>query len=161
MIVLNMFFLSASLSCFETRPGTVVSSLWTIILGAFGLVICPAVGLLSDCYYGRYRVLLASVWILLLGIVLKGIEIVLDNVVIMKNEIIPHASIGFTTLSLTLYVSCIIPFTMDQLVGASGEQFSFTIYWILWPGFLLTLLTTVFKAFLPGGYGVLMQFYLV
>ena len=36
------------------------------------------------------------------------------------------------SLSVACYISCAIPFTIDQLVGASGEELSFSIYWIIW-----------------------------
>ena len=41
---------------------------------------------------------------------------------------------------------------MDQLVGATGEQLSFTIYWLLWPIFSLTMTENVFKVYLPEDY---------
>ena len=83
---------------------------------------------------------------------LKAIQIVLytlDMIIIME-AVITYTRIVIGGLSLILYVSCVIPFTMDQLVGASGEEFSFTIYWILWPIVFLPMLTEIFKFFLPG-----------
>ena len=124
MVVLNTFFLAATLSCIDhAHPGTLPGAwLWNIILGALGLVLCPVVGLLSDCYFGRYKVLRASVCILLLGIVLKAIEILLSTLdIIILNNLLTYTSSVLALLSLGLYVSCVIPFTMDQLVGASGE----------------------------------------
>ena len=35
-------------------------------------------------------------------------------------------------LSLAFYFSCVLPFTIDQVLGAFGEELTFTIQWIIW-----------------------------
>ena len=37
------------------------------------------------------------------------------------------------------YIACILPFIRDQLIGASGKQFSFVMYWMVWGKGLLLL----------------------
>ena len=159
MIVLNVFFLMATLSCFEytkagITPGSHHSPLLSIPV-ALALVSCPVVGLISDCCSGRYNVLRASIFLLLLGIVLKALDIVLnalDKIII--GEVFQYTMFAAVVLSLSLYVSCVIPFTMDQVVGASGEQFSFTIYWMLWPVVVIEILKLVIIPFLPRNYAL-------
>ena len=35
-------------------------------------------------------------------------------------------------LLVACFIACVLPFTIDQLARALGEQLSFTIYWIVW-----------------------------
>ena len=159
MIVLNMFFLMATLSCYEyTKSGITPgshNSPWLSIPVALVLVSCPVLGLISDCCSGRYNVLRASIFLLLLSIVLKALDIVFIAVdKILIGEVFQYIMLATVTLSLTLYVSCVIPFTMDQLVGASGEEFSFTIYWILWPVVVIEMLKLVTRPMLPRDYAL-------
>ena len=74
------------------------------------LVSCPVVGLLSDCDFGRFKVLRASVWILLVGIVLRAIGFQLYELdVIILEEAIPYITFVIVGLSLALY-TCLVKY---------------------------------------------------
>ena len=45
------------------------------------------------------------------------------------------------------YIACVLPFTADQLIGASGEQFSFGMYWVMWSVVIAT--HTVLLTYVP------------
>ena len=55
-------------------------------------------------------------------------------------------------LSVSCHLSCVIPFTIDQLVGASGEELSFTIYWIVWAWWTFGSVPHFFNCYLPKSY---------
>ena len=101
MIILNTFFLVASFWSLE--PGKVETaphdhhSKWLIIPCALGLVLFPIVGLVCDCYVGRYKVLQASIYILLFGIVMKAID------VMTLEGVIWFSSIAITALSIATH----------------------------------------------------------
>ena len=86
------------------------------------------VGWLTDCWIGRYRILTLASYFLLVCIILKGIFkfFLEENVRIL----IFFASSAWS-MSVVCYLACIFQFTMDQSVGASGEELSFIIHWIL------------------------------
>ena len=90
------------------------------------VILCPIIGLLSDCWIGRFKVLKAATYFLLVAIILKGVTI------INPSSVVLYLAVAAWTLSFTCYFTCIIQFTTDQLIGASGEELSFAIYWLLW-----------------------------
>ena len=86
-------------------------------------ILCPIIGLLSDCWIGRFKVLKAATYFLLVAIILKGVTIITPSSVVL------YLAVAAWTLSFACYLTCIIQFTTDQLIGASGEELSFAIYW--------------------------------
>ena len=89
-------------------------------------VICLIIGLLSDCWIGRFKVLKAAMYFLLVTIILKGVTI------ITPSSMVLYLAVTAWTFSFACYFTCIIQFATDQLIGASGEELSFIIYWLLW-----------------------------
>ena len=110
-----------------------IFNLFTVI--QISLLFYPIVGLIADMCVGRYRMILGStlfcliMWIATVIIVTLHIEAI---------------SVWFGTISLIVlgvsYIgvagieSIIIPFNIDQLMGASGDELSATIYWHFFAG---------------------------
>ena len=76
-------------------------------------VICALFGLLSDCCTGRFKVRKAATYFLLVAVVLKGVTIITTSPVAL------YLTLAMWTLSFACYLTCIIQFTTDQLIGAS------------------------------------------
>ena len=106
-------------------PSSTPSLALTILVGAIALS-APIIGILSECYFGRYKIITLSLYPWMSSIILSAIGLILPSDVCL--------SLGFFAMSscMACYVPCILPFTIDQLVGASGEELSFTIYWMVW-----------------------------
>ena len=49
--------------------------------------------------------------------------------------------LGLHCIGGSCYVACSFPFIGNQLIGASGEQFSFAMHWLMW-GFVIAYKTT-------------------
>ena len=92
------------------------------------LVMYPIVGLVSDCWLGRYKVLSASMCLLSVAVLLKTLE----ELVFGNTLLLTYCTTAFQEFAVTCYFACVFQFTTDQLVGASGEQLSFAIYWLIW-----------------------------
>ena len=129
VILLNIFIVLSASACvlnFQIEPLSLRVVLFSILSG-FVLFLSPVMALLSECYFGRYKILQTSIYTLLFAILLIGLTIVA----------MPTSSwyvvCLLLMLSIAFYMSCILPFAMDQMVGASGEELSFTFYWIVWP----------------------------
>ena len=103
----------------------------------------PFIGLLSDCYFGRYRILTASLYLWLLSIVFMA----LDVIILSRLPLLYYACTTALVLSWACFAACVLPFTIDQLVGASGEQLSFTIYWIVWACVIQLSISGIFSCF--------------
>ena len=83
------------------------------------------IGLLSDCWIGRFKILKAATYFQFFAIVLKGVTI------ITISPVVVYLDVAVWTLAIACYCTCIIQFTTDQLIGVSGEELSFVIYWFL------------------------------
>ena len=57
---------------------------------------------------------------------------------------------GLCCIEASCYVANAFPFAADQLIGASGEQLSFAVYWIMW-GFVIAYHTVLLKS-IPSDY---------
>ena len=122
LLVLNLLFTLSLITCSSD-----------LLYGSAGLIeflslliLCPIIGLLSDSWIGRSRILKAAIYFQLMAIMLKGITI------ITTSPVAVYLTVVVWTLAITCYCTCIIQFTTDQLIGASGEELSFAIYWLLW-----------------------------
>ena len=122
LLVWNLFFAISLTMCISE----LLIDNYTVIEFLSIPIICPVIGLLCDCWIGRFKILKVSTYFLLVAIVLKGVTIIITSPVAL------HLAVAIWTLSLACCLTCIIQFTIDQLIGASGEELSFVIYWLLW-----------------------------
>ena len=76
-------------------------------------------GLLADCWIGRYRDVMASFIVGLITWIVVGVNIISTNT--------PLLALGIASLLITsaLFRANIIPFNIDQLIEASGDELSF------------------------------------
>ena len=133
LIVWNAFLGLAFFSC---GTGLHVWHTFTIIEYGASLVAYPFIGFLADCYIGRFKVLKVAQYLVLLAVTLK----ILGKLVIC-NDYILYVAIAFLVLAGTGYIATMLQFTLDQLVGASGEQLTFAIYWLLWGGLTTAIIS--------------------
>ena len=143
MILFNFLFATTlvevaipSKSYCSTEPSTV----W---MWAAATLLFPIFGLISDTYFGRYKFLTASLYLWLISITFMALE------VIIPSEALHLLHYAARVVSIGCYISCAIPFTIDQVVGASGEELSFTIYWILWPWITFANVINILPFILP------------
>ena len=81
----------------------------------------------------------ASMYLTLLAIIMK-----LIGKEVIETDYILHIAVVVLALAGSGYTACILQFTLDQLVGASGEQLTFAIYWLIWGGFTTACFTNMF-----------------
>ena len=80
-------------------------------------------GLLADCWIGRYCGVMASFIFGLITWIIVGVSIISTN--------IPMLAFGIASMLITsaLFRANIIPFNIDQLVEASGDELSAIVQW--------------------------------
>ena len=135
VILLNTLIILSASACvlnFVIEPLSLRIVLFSILAGC-ALLLSPVIALLSECYFGRYKVLQTSLYALLLAIVLIRLTIVTMPISTW------YVVCLVLMLSIACYASCIIPFAMDQMVEESGEELTFTFYWITWPSVVCAL----------------------
>ena len=142
MIIINALFASSTLQLATVLKEVsdsvqylyVLENSPVMVVFAVSSLLCPFFGWLSDSYVGRYKILVASLYLWLLSIIFMALKVII--IVALDEFILSMALYSFHILalwlSMTCFMACVLPFTIDQLVGGSGEQLSFTIYWIVW-----------------------------
>ena len=117
--VLSFFSCKAQLTTFPDKP---------VLEYSVMAIFYPTIGLIADSFLGRYKTLSVSSYLMTVAVALRGLkELLLSNSLFLTYFI--EAILG---LAGVCYFACIFQFTTDQLVGASGEQLSFAIYWLIW-----------------------------
>ncbi len=98
----------------------------------------PFAGLIASAYFGRYKTLYASLWLMWSGLMAITVILVLHSVlpdseaqqtVAFSGVVIAEVVyfIGFTGFSVNS-----VPFGLDQMPDASGEQICAFIHWYVW-----------------------------
>ena len=99
----------------------------------------PIAGIVADTCVGRFRVIQASTIFLIVSSLFNTLLMCLrdySSSTTFTVETLMLLMEGLCCIGESCYVACALPFIGDQLIGASGEQLSFAIYWIMW-GFII------------------------
>ena len=113
-----------------------------IVCGSFSVLLMPLAGWLGDTWIGRYRVIISgsllsivALWIVLIAFVVLQFNWTPIPALVVLCIAMPVSIIGIGSIMNTM-----APFTIDQMIGASGEDISAAVQWIWW-GFSITTLT--------------------
>ena len=100
------------------------------------------------CWYTckRYKITQASVALLMASSLFNILLIFLQDylLTIAEDSLYVLCTNGLCCIGTSCYVACAFPFAADQLIGTSGEQLSFAVYWMMW-GFVIAYHTKVLK----------------
>ena len=111
----------------------------------------PIAGWLADVYFGRYKVIHWSMWIMWIGSMLATISSIIVQMVdgydtMNKRWVIERALQAIATIGYGGYQANIIQFGIDQLHDASTSEIQTFISWYVWSylsgGIALELATT-------------------
>ena len=148
VIVCNVLMLSSLSAQFEEHY--FMSNSLAIALPLTAVITFPIAGIVADTCVGRFKVIQASVVIVilssLLNILLTPLQDYLETTPAITLALLVQ---GLCCVGGSCYYACALPFIGDQLIGASGEQLSFAIYWIMWG--LVIAFNTILLSFIPFG----------
>uniref|UniRef100_A0A1X7T7I4 Major facilitator superfamily (MFS) profile domain-containing protein n=1 Tax=Amphimedon queenslandica TaxID=400682 RepID=A0A1X7T7I4_AMPQE len=96
-----------------------------VIIVCFGYCSFPFLGLLADVWIGRYKAILIA-WIIL------GIGFIVESYPISKVTLWTFYSVAYIIhiCGYSSFYANIIPYNIDQLVGASSDELSSVIYYL-------------------------------
>ena len=108
------------------------------IVNGLGIVVTAVLyllaGWLADVYFGRYKVMKVSIWVMWWGSVC-------GTLLLMIHLSSPHDALKYVSIvvayvcisigSIGLNVNT-VPFGTDQMLGASSEEISAFIHWFVW-----------------------------
>ena len=126
-------------------------SLAIVAFAVMAIITFPIVGIVADTCVGRFKVLQAGIVFLMASSLLNILLILLQDYLPTTAETIcVLCTAGLCCIGASCYVANAFPFAADQLIGASGEQLSFAVYWIMW-GFVIAYHTVLLKS-IPSDY---------
>ena len=103
---------------------------------------CPIAGWLADVYFGRYQVIKVSLWLLWAGAMLFSFAVCLQmflspsDVVSVVIVVIFLVALLATVTGVAGFLANILPFGIDQLSTATGEELSAFITWFVFNLFI-------------------------
>ena len=91
-------------------------------------------GWLADVYFGRYKVMKVSIWVMWWGSVCGTLLLVIYSLSSLDSlkyisVVVAYASV---TIGSTGLIVNAIPFGTDQMLGASSDEISAFIHWFVW-----------------------------
>ena len=103
------------------------------------VLLYPLAGWIADVYFGRYRVIKASLWLMWTGTILLGIGLCIELLLpsshgwmggTLKAVVFPVALIAME-VGIAGFHANAIPFGIDQLSTGSGDQLSGFVTWFV------------------------------
>ena len=113
----------------------------------------PIPGWIADAWIGRYKVIRAGIFIsFIANVVMIFAIIMICNISSSSKpiQIIIYIGLGVSTVGYGAMSANIIPFILDQCIGASGEELSALIHWTLWTSILGSFILKVIDCLVPG-----------
>ena len=116
----------------------------TLIQALSLMLLYPLAGWVADVYFGRYRVIKASLWLMWTGAILLSISLCINQLLSPDNQRVQTAvkAVIFPIALLAMEVGIAgfkanaIPFGIDQLSTGSGDQLSGFIMWFMFTLFI-------------------------
>ena len=109
----------------------------TLVEALSEMLLYPLAGWIADVYFGRYRVIKASLWLMWSGAILLSSSLCINNLLPPTHGWIKVALTTVPYLVAVLVMEAgragfyanVIPFGIDQLLDGSGDQLSGFITW--------------------------------
>ena len=94
----------------------------------------PIMGYIADAMIGRYRMIIISLSVRLAGAVVSGIGYNVYLILDYGNwgRVLMYIGLALSSLGNAGYNANIVPYIVDQMIGASAEQLSAAIHWFYW-----------------------------
>ena len=105
-----------------------------IVVGVVLAVLYVFAGWLADVYFGRYKVMKVSIWVMWLGSI--GGTLLLMIHLFSPHDVLKYVSLvianACVAIGSTGFIVNAVPFGTDQMLGASSEELSSFIHWFVW-----------------------------
>ena len=113
-------------------------------------ILTPLFGWIADAWIGRYKVIVYSMLLSLLGSTILSVEIIISNYPSL-NEIaivLLYISDFVNSLGLFAFTANSLPFITDQMIGASGAELSAAVDWYFWTQNITILLPVIISCYI-------------
>ena len=90
----------------------------------------PLVGMVADVWTGRYRIIVVSIYSCFIGWLLSAVSYFTVTIPTVSATFLV-IGIAFQIIGIAGSQSVIVPFIIDQAIGASADELSSMIHWFL------------------------------
>ena len=90
----------------------------------------PLVGMIADVWTGRYRVIAVSIYCCFTGWLISAVSYFTVTIPVVSATSLAIA-IAFQMIGIAGVHSTLVPFIIDQAIGASGDELSSMIHWYI------------------------------
>ncbi len=124
------------------------------------ILVFPIAGLLADVYYGRYKVLKVSIWIVWGGGILSLLAMTVEKMLPHHRSFKALQILFFIVMLVGLggFLANIIQFGIDQFVDASSMKLSSYINWCTWVFYLGVAVHLASRACIYGIYQLVSKY---
>ena len=136
-----------------TIAATVLELHFVIYLVSLLTLFSPIAGWIADAWLGRYQVIKVGIWTCLVGNILAVSATLTSytSVSMFSHEV--FEVLAYIGLSVSLFgdaaiTANIIQFSLDQCLGASGDELSAVIHWNIWPSYFANCICNFLRCFL-------------
>ena len=97
-------------------------------------VLLPVTGWVAESWLGRYRAIVVGLIICIITLFLLQVAFIMLNLdwTPIPAFVLAIGSLAFGTCGIGGFYTSMLPFTLDQMIGASAEDLSAAIQWYLW-----------------------------
>ena len=149
MIVCNV--LASIAICAQLQRIYFPTNITKVASTVMAIITFPIVGIVADTCVGRFKVIQAGIAFLMISSLLNMLLLFLqDNLPTTAETICVLCTAGLYYIGTSCYAAGVFPFAADQVIGASGEQLSFAVYWMMW-GFITAFYIMLLKS-IPTDY---------
>ena len=92
----------------------------------------PLFGWIADAWIGRYKAILYGLYSLIIGCVFLTGSVITYEFNPLVSQIFLYVCNAFNSLGIAAIYANILPFITDQMIGASGDEFSAAVHWWYW-----------------------------
>ena len=97
-------------------------------------ILFPLFGWIADAWIGRYKVILYSMLVSLLGSIILSVEIIISNYPSLNviAIVLLYISDFVNSVGIMAFIANTLPYITDQMIGASGDELSAAVDWYYW-----------------------------
>ena len=133
-VTLMNFMYWYSVSIGESYSSEETNYFFYLQLNSILQILSPLFGWIADAWIGRYKVILYSMLVSLLGSIILNVEIIISNYPSLNviAIVLLYISDFVNSVGMVGFNANTLPFITDQMIGASGDELSAAVDWYYW-----------------------------
>ena len=110
------------------------------------MIFSPIAGWIADAWLGRYQIIKVGIWTCLVGNIIAGVSAALISYKFF--EVLAYIGFSVSIFGDAAITANIIQFSLDQCLGASGNELNAVIQWNIWVSHLVHCICSIVTCFM-------------